>query len=233
MYENVENIILLVISISGIILTLYLIFRSPFKYPYFEFTFDVTGKRKPDIESLIDEFLNQKKILMIKKHNEKIEMWKQLCKYQIEKSILKKYRTKQYLKAIDDDAAYNFYLIRKQTRYRQVNYVKTAYKVNQTVASFSCDYQYLLNRDELLKSINYECTFKEYNSKNQRKLMTKELRQQIINRDKYTCQLCGKYMPDEVGLHVDHIISISKGGKTVPSNLQVLCSKCNGSKSNK
>ena len=40
-------------------------------------------------------------------------------------------------------------------------------------------------------------------------------------------------MPDEVGLHVDHIISISKCGKTVPSNLQVLCSKCNGSKSNK
>ena len=63
--------------------------------------------------------------------------------------------------------------------------------------------------------------------------MTKELRQQIIDRDKYTCQLCGKYMPDEVGLHIDHIVSISKGGKTVPSNLQVLCSKCNGSKSNK
>ena len=68
MYENVENIILLVISISGIILTLYLIFRSPFKYPYFEFTFDVTGKRKPDIESLIDEFLNQKKIYAMEIH---------------------------------------------------------------------------------------------------------------------------------------------------------------------
>lgn len=63
--------------------------------------------------------------------------------------------------------------------------------------------------------------------------MTKELRRQIIRRDKFTCQNCGKYMPNEVGLHVDHIIPISKGGKTVPSNLQVLCSKCNGSKSNK
>ena len=87
--------------------------------------------------------------------------------------------------------------------------------------------------NKMLKAINYECTLKEYNSKNQRKLMTKELRQQIIARDKYTCQMCGKYMPDEVSLHVDHIVSISKGGKTVPSNLQVLCSKCNGSKSNK
>jgi len=42
-----------------------------------------------------------------------------------------------------------------------------------------------------------------------------------------------RYMPDEVGLHIDHIIPVSKGGKTVASNLQVLCSKCNGSKSNK
>ena len=48
-----------------------------------------------------------------------------------------------------------------------------------------------------------------------------------------TCQICGKYMPDGVGLHIDHIVPVSKGGKTVPSNLQVLCSKCNGSKSNR
>lgn len=63
--------------------------------------------------------------------------------------------------------------------------------------------------------------------------MTRSLREQIMKRDNYTCQLCGKYMPDEVGLHIDHIIPVSKGGKTVASNLQVLCSKCNGSKSNK
>ena len=35
-------------------------------------------------------------------------------------------------------------------------------------------------------------------------------------------------MSDEVGLQIDHIIPVSEGGKTVPSNLQVLCSKCNG-----
>ena len=48
-----------------------------------------------------------------------------------------------------------------------------------------------------------------------------------------TCQNCGKYMPDGVGLQIDHIIPISKGGKTVASNLQVLCSKCNGRKGNR
>jgi 5-methylcytosine-specific restriction endonuclease McrA len=40
-------------------------------------------------------------------------------------------------------------------------------------------------------------------------------------------------MPDGVGLQIDHKVPVSKGGKTVRSNLQVLCSKCNGSKSNK
>ena len=46
-------------------------------------------------------------------------------------------------------------------------------------------------------------------------------------RDNYTCQKCGKYMPDEVGLHIDHIIPVKLGGKSVESNLQVLCDKCN------
>ncbi len=230
---NIERIIIWIGAISIASFILYLIFKSPFRYPYFNYSFDVSGKRKPDIENLIDNFLNQKNFSMIKRHEEKIEQWKMESLRKIEKSKLKKYRTEQYQKSLDDNNAYNFHLTRKQTRYKQTNYIKTPYKVVQTVNSFSCDYNFLFNRNEELKAINYECTLKEYNSKNQRKLMTKKLRQQIITRDNYTCQICGKYMPDEIGLHIDHIVPISKGGKTVPSNLQVLCSKCNGSKSNK
>ena len=84
----------------------------------------------------------------------------------------------------------------------------------------------------MLRDIGFQCTLNEYHSKNQRKLMTKELRKRIMIRDNYTCQMCGKYMPDEVGLHIDHIVPVSKGGKTIESNLQVLCSKCNVRKSN-
>lgn len=227
------KIIIWIGAISIVSYILYLIFKSPFKYPYFVYSFDVSGKRKPDVENLIDNFLNQKNFIIIKRHNEKIEQWKIESQRNIEKSKLKKYRAEQYKKSLDDKRAYNFFLKRNQTRYKQINYIRTPYKVIQTVGSFSCDYNFLFERKEQLKAINYACTLKEYNSKNQRKLMTKDLRRKIIIRDKYTCQLCGKYMPDEVGLHIDHIVSISKGGKTVPANLQVLCSKCNGSKSNK
>ncbi len=233
MYDNIEQTIILIVVILIIIFILYLIFKSPFKYPYFKYYFDVSGKRKPDIENLIDNFLNQRNFFMIKEHNEKIKLWKIECKEKINNSIMKKYRAKQYQMALNDNEAYNFYLTRNQTRYKQKNYIRTPYKVIQIVDSLSCNYDFLFNRNDQLKAIDYECTLKEYNSKNQRKLMTKELRKQIIIRDNYTCQRCGKYMPDEVGLHVDHIIPISKSGKTIASNLQVLCSKCNGNKSNK
>ena len=233
MYDNIEQIIILLGVILIVFFIVYLILKNPFKYPYFKYYFDISGKRNPDAKNLLDKFLNQGNFFIIKEHNEKIEQWKIECKKKIEKSKMKKYRTKQYQNVLNDNKAYTFYLTRNQTRYKQRNYIRTSYKVAVTVAYFSCSYDYLFNRNEQLKAINYECTLKEYNSNNQRKLMTKELRKRIINRDNYTCQMCGKYMPDEVGLHVDHIIPISKGGKTVPSNLQVLCSKCNGNKSNK
>lgn len=207
--------------------------KSPFKYPYFTHYFDVSGKRNPQPEDLIDQFLIEGNFLLLQEHNEKIRLWKTKCKKKIEHSILKKYRVKQYRECLDDDNAYEFVLFRQQTRYRQKDYVKKSYKVSQAVEYFDCDYMYLLNRDRQLADINYECTLREYHSKNQRRLLTKELRNKIMIRDNYTCQICGKYMPDEVGLQVDHIVPVSKGGRSISSNLQVLCSKCNGSKSNK
>lgn len=120
-----------------------------------------------------------------------------------------------------------------QTRYRQQNYVKTSYKVSVLDSEIAVDWDWLVQRHRKLERIGFEATLKEYHSRDQRRQMTKELRQQIMKRDHYTCQNCGKYMPDGVGLQIDHIIPISKGGKTVASNLQVLCSKCNGRKGNR
>ena len=73
------------------------------------------------------------------------------------------------------------------------------------------------------------------NLKEQRVLMTQKLREQIKKRDHYTCCVCGNSIEKEPNLllEIDHIIPVSKGGKTTEDNLQTLCWKCNRSKSNK
>lgn len=64
----------------------------------------------------------------------------------------------------------------------------------------------------------------------ERAVMSDKLRFQILKRDNYTCQICGRSAKDGAELEVDHIIPISKGGKTVPNNLQTLCKRCNRGK---
>jgi 5-methylcytosine-specific restriction endonuclease McrA len=60
----------------------------------------------------------------------------------------------------------------------------------------------------------------------QRSAMTKKMRYEILKRDNYTCQLCGRKAP-EVILEVDHKQPVALGGKTVPDNLWTLCRDCN------
>lgn len=86
-----------------------------------------------------------------------------------------------------------------------------------------------------LKNIIQEGLNRDNYSKRQRRAMTKDLRDAIKIRDNYTCCKCGNsiYKEPNLLLEIDHIIPISKGGKTEPNNLQTLCWKCNRSKSDK
>lgn len=72
-------------------------------------------------------------------------------------------------------------------------------------------------------------------SRRQRSIMTNDLREAIKKRDNYTCRECGNsvYKEPNLLLEVDHIIPISRGGKTEADNLQTLCWRCNRKKSNK
>lgn len=72
-------------------------------------------------------------------------------------------------------------------------------------------------------------------TKEQRALMTSKLRQQIKERDNYTCRYCGNSTHKEPNLllEIDHIIPVAKGGCTEENNLQTLCWKCNRQKSDK
>ena len=54
----------------------------------------------------------------------------------------------------------------------------------------------------------------------------------ILERDGYTCQMCGAKAPD-VPLEIDHKHPFSKGGPTTDDNLWVLCKPCNAGKSDR
>lgn len=64
----------------------------------------------------------------------------------------------------------------------------------------------------------------------ERAKVSNELRQEIFERDGYTCVNCG--FTEKELLEIDHIKPISKGGKTEPDNLQTLCHDCNIRKGN-
>lgn len=226
--------LLVIVAFIAGLLVLCKILKNPFQYPYFSYSFDVSGKRNVRVTDYIDRYLcNYSNWQTIQNHQRDVDKWKQDCESYLKRCHLRKRRMRQYKQTVDDEHAYRFYATRSQTRYRQRNYVKSSYHVSTLENAATYSYSWLSDRYNRLAVTGYSCTLKEYHSNSQRKLMTKELRRQIMIRDHYTCQICGKYMPDEVGLQIDHIIPVSKGGKTVPSNLQVLCDKCNRRKSAK
>ncbi len=63
--------------------------------------------------------------------------------------------------------------------------------------------------------------------------LSARLRAQVLERNGYTCQMCGiaagDPMDDErkARLHVGHIVDKSHGGADILSNLRALCSQCN------
>ena len=60
----------------------------------------------------------------------------------------------------------------------------------------------------------------------ERKAISKRMRFEVFKRDKFTCQYCGRSVPDVI-LHVDHIKPVAKGGKNNIMNLITSCQDCN------
>lgn len=98
---------------------------------------------------------------------------------------------------------------------------------------------YLFNTDEiqeLIEKITIENARRqtiEYKRKMERMKLSNSMRYDVLKRDKFRCVICGASANDGVKLHVDHIIPISKGGKTEMKNLRTLCDRCNLGKSDK
>jgi hypothetical protein len=65
---------------------------------------------------------------------------------------------------------------------------------------------------------------------NVRTELSKKKRQEIMERDGFTCQYCG----DVAGpFHIDHVHPVSRGGDNDMENLKVACATCNISKGSK
>lgn len=63
--------------------------------------------------------------------------------------------------------------------------------------------------------------------------VTRAMRYDVLRRDNFHCVRCGRGKEDGVKLHVDHIVPVSRGGKSVMDNLQTLCEDCNCGKGNR
>lgn len=90
---------------------------------------------------------------------------------------------------------------------------------------FNCaDIQHYLNEFSKVQQNKQSAVY-------QRQLMTPKMRYNIMKRDGFKCVICGRSQNDGAKLHVDHIKPVSKGGKTIESNLRTLCDMCNLGKS--
>lgn len=69
-------------------------------------------------------------------------------------------------------------------------------------------------------------------AKVKRESISKRTRFEVFKRDSFSCQYCGQSAP-EVLLVIDHIIPVSKGGKSDILNLITACQDCNNGKSDK
>lgn len=199
--------------------------KKVFIYPYITNDIDIFRKRNPSYEDCIDQWIIDNNIRshddFKKIFDNMLSEWEKHCENIIKKSLWKKHRSDVYNKMHQEVVNEN---------YLAFEFVFKGWYVGK------CEWRSLNQLYEIideLSEIDFQTTRKKYNEANQRKLMTPELRERIKKRDNYTCQICGRYMPDEFGLEIDHIIPVSKGGRTVESNLQVLCCSCNRKKGSK
>lgn len=77
-----------------------------------------------------------------------------------------------------------------------------------------------------------------------RRFIPIDMKINIIERDGFKCQICGKYISSienayavvkkGAGLfHIDHIVPVSQGGRVTMENLRLTCPKCNQSRKKK
>lgn len=131
----------------------------------------------------------------------------------------------------------NFELVNQRNkRYHQAN----AESIKRYRKQYDKQYNKQYLQTERGREANYRRNLKRKSYKHKVDFTPHE-RKQILDRDNWNCQSCGIEVHDRSNgdwntpdkAHIDHIVPISKGGNSEPSNLQVLCRTCNLSKRDK
>lgn len=130
------------------------LFSSPFQYPRYEHVFDVSGKKRPDINGCIDGFL-EGHWDEIEQHKKDIKEWKGVCMARISRyrpGALRQWRARQYRDCLDDGHAFRFTMERRQIKYFRKQRTEIPYTVVTPAGMFSCSYRWLEERKNMLET---------------------------------------------------------------------------------
>lgn len=152
-------------------------------------------------------------------------MYQKYKNKQKRQQYLKEYRERNREKSAEYNRQY-----RIENRERLLEYSKEYQQKNNTYWLWQkernckrCNEIFIPNYNHQLYCRS-ECRLKTY-----RKLGYLKLRFQILDRDNFTCQYCGR-KPPKVILQVDHINPKSNDGELIKDNLITACFECNQGK---
>ena len=172
--------------------------------------------------------------MLLKEYNQYLKEYEELKKYiNVEEAKSTGMSIDNYIKY--QNMIYENYKVKINCEFKVViyiNYRSNKGKVREKVykAYDAKTFSVILNEYFEMKNTKH---LYQINSRIERAKMSESLRYDVFNRDHHRCCICGMSSSDGAKLEVDHVIPVSKGGKTEMSNLQTLCSRCNIGKSNK
>lgn len=221
--------------------------KQPFQEPVIQYKIELSAKKGQDYEEYIEQWLTDRvrqngktqisfdfyhglfdkgaySDVLRRERKSTIAKWKAACVQIISKSLFWKGRKMKQFKEMAKKVSsfdypifqFVFYRIRKNSG---LEYMVTEKTIEKT-------FHQMLEIDRELCKMGYKRTRKKSTVKEQKTFMNKELRKKIEKRDKYTCRICGKYMPDRAGLKIGYVNSSLKEGRNSEKNLRVLCSEC-------
>ena len=158
-----------------------------------------------------------------------IELWHS-CKGDESSPLITSWWEKEYIPEEDEERwgspAFNLYVIDRLIEH--FPYIVPDESLPGLMKFISC----VRKIDEKLVAVREQQSAYLAARKTERRKMTPTLRHAVLKRDGFRCKACGAG-PEDDKLVVDHIIPISKGGKSILENLRALCFTCNMGKSSR